>query len=353
MELPPCTSDYLDMTYVIFANHTHREACPNILYVYKGVMKHKPYLLLLLVLSVISTVGARYVWLFASKIVIGYIDSGIKQDNFIKLIVGLSVLAIVFMIMQSLVLYWVDPAAYYVRPMFMLRRNRTFFHLGFEKTESKETMDSRQKSINATSWPQNGVEGLIRKTIVFFSELAICITACIILGKSSPVMILVVLIFGTISYFSIDKTSALEKKYTKDDVVYEKRKEEHFTKTARDFTYGKDIRIFKMENAISDTILQLNAKMHENVCKARNAWIKCDVLVHSLEMIRELVMYIILIYMITNRKCSIAEFTLYIGCVRNFAMSYQTLSMTFAEMRNCSREVNDFRAFEELCKYLR
>ena len=35
MELPPCTSDYLDMTYVIFANHIHREACPNILYVYK------------------------------------------------------------------------------------------------------------------------------------------------------------------------------------------------------------------------------------------------------------------------------------------------------------------------------
>lgn len=40
IELPPCTSDYQDMTYVIFANCTHTEACANILYVYK---KDKTY----------------------------------------------------------------------------------------------------------------------------------------------------------------------------------------------------------------------------------------------------------------------------------------------------------------------
>lgn len=321
----------------------------NVIYVYKGVVEHKPYLLLILFLSIISTVGARYVWLFVSKLVIGYIDTGVEQAGFIRQIALLSVLAIVFLCLQALVLYWVDPAAFYVRPMFMLRRNRSFFHLNFEKTEQQETLDSRQKSINATSWPQNGVEGLIRKTIVFFSELAICIVAMVVLGKSSPIMIAVVVLFGTLSYFMIDKTSALEKKYTKDDVVYEKRKEEHFTKTARDFTYGKDIRLYKMEGIIFDTINSLNLVMHNKVCEARNAWIKCDFLVHFLEMVRELVMYILLIYMIIKGKCSIAEFTLYIGCVRNFALAYQTLATTFAEMRNCSREVNDFREFEALC----
>lgn len=59
----------------------------------------------------------------------------------------------------------------------MLKRNSKYFHLGFERTEQQEVLDSRQKSINATSWPQNGVEGLIRKTIVMTSELATCLFA--------------------------------------------------------------------------------------------------------------------------------------------------------------------------------
>lgn len=36
----------------------------NILYVYRGVVTYKPYLLVLLFVSVISTVGTGFVWLY-------------------------------------------------------------------------------------------------------------------------------------------------------------------------------------------------------------------------------------------------------------------------------------------------
>lgn len=321
----------------------------NILYVYKGVVSNKPYLLLLLIISVISTVGARFVWLYVSKNVIENITIGFNEKDMIIRIGVMTAFAIFFAILQVFVQYWVDPAAYYIRPMFMLKRNYKYFHLGFEKTEHQNVLDSLQKSINATSWPQNGVEGLIRKTIVLASELATCVFAVIVLCKRSPIMIPVVIVLGTISYFIIDKTSEKEKKYTKDDIVFEKRKEEHFKKTARDFTYGKDIRLYKLSDEILNTIFGLNEHMHRQTCKARNAWIRCDFFVFSMDMLRELLTYSFLIYIILAQKCDIAEFALYVGCVRNFAVSYQTLARVFAEMKNCNREVNDFREFEQIC----
>ena len=51
----------------------------NILYVYKGVAKHKPYLLGLLVLSIFCTAGSKFIWLFLGKYIIEYISSGIRS----------------------------------------------------------------------------------------------------------------------------------------------------------------------------------------------------------------------------------------------------------------------------------
>ena len=318
----------------------------NIFYVYKEVIKHKWYLCCILLLSLISTIGTRFIWLYMSKAVIENVANCSVETVFIKQILGITCIAIVFMLLQTVVFYWVDPAAYYIRPMFMLRRNQKFFNIKFGRTELKEVLDSRQKSVNATSWPHNGVEGLIRKTIIITSEIATCIVAMIILGKSSPIMIIIVLFFGTLSYIMINKTSYFEKEYSKDKVVYEKRKEEFFTKTTRDFTYGKDIRIFDVADRLLATIKELNYYLHKKIC---NAWIRCEITTRSFEMMRETIMYILLICLIVNGEYSIADFALYIGCVRNFASSYHIVSKTFAEIKNCSREVDDFRNFEALC----
>lgn len=321
----------------------------NIVYSYKGVAKHKPYLILVLLLSIISTIGTRYIWLFVSKYVVAYINKENVNGNLTATLITLTALALFFSIQFVIVQYWVDPAAYYIRPMFMLRRNNQYFHLAYEKTELQNTLDLKQKSINATSWPQNGIEGLIRKAIVLLSELAVCIVAMIILGLRSPIMIAFVILEGLVSFLIIDRTSKLEKKLTKDDVVYEKRKETYFTKSARDYSSGKDIRIFRTEKTIMDTIAGLNQFMHSKVKEARIAWIKCDSVVLLLEMMRGIIMYVLLLYMIIAKGLSISEFTLYIGCVTNFALSFQALVKTFAEARNCSREVNDFREFESMC----
>lgn len=322
----------------------------NIIYVYKGVAKHKPYLIALVVISTICAAGSKFVWLFLSKYVIEYIQAGMSGKELIQIVCVLTLLGIMFMIGQTVVSYWTDPAAFYVRPMFMLNRNKKYFNMKYEWMEHKEILDALQRSIHATSWPQNGVEGLIRKTINVFADLFTCLIAMSILVQSSPLMILFVLVFGVLSYLSIDKASKMEKRLTKDEVTYQNRKKDYFVKVTRDFAYGKDIRLFRAKDKLLGTIDEMNEEIHGKVSKAREQWMKSGLFVNVLELLRETIMYAYLIYLILSGTLDIAEFILYIGCVRNFATTFQTLVTVYAGMRQCSREVNDFRSFCEFCE---
>ena len=321
----------------------------NIVYVYNGVARHKPYLIVLLALSIICVAGNKFIWLFLSKYVIEYIDQGMQSFELIKMVVTLTIIGMLFIIGQTIVNCWKEPAAYYIRPMFMLERNKKYFLMNYEGLEHKEVLDSLQKSINSTQWPQNGVEGLILNTIIGGNDVITCITAMVILSFSSPIMIAFVLIFGLISYISIDKASKNEKRLTKDEVTYDSRKQTYFLKVCRDFSYGKDIRLFGAKGKLLETQSKLNKTIHSKVCKARNYWIKSGVFVNTLEMLREGIMYVYLVYLILRGELGIAEFTLYIGCVRNFAQTFQNLIKVYSDMRQCSREVNDFRTFDEYC----
>jgi len=179
----------------------------NIVYVYKGVARHKPYLIALLVVSIISTAGNKFVGLFLSKYLIEFICDGMTVENLMKMVLWLSVLSVLFMLGQNAVNFGKEPAAFYVRPMFMLKRNKKHIGMFYENLEYKEIMDVIEKSRKSTTGTETGIEGLIRFTIVIGSDVFTCIVAMVIMCRMSVYMIFVVIVLGTLSYFSIDQAA--------------------------------------------------------------------------------------------------------------------------------------------------
>ena len=68
-----------------------------------------------------------------------------------------------------------------------------------------------------------------------------------------------------------------------------------------------------------------------------------------MELLREGCLYGLLVYLILQNQLGIGDFLLYAGCVRNLAEAFQILMRTFAKLRKCSAEVNDYRAYNEFC----
>ncbi|MBO4863998.1 MAG: ABC transporter ATP-binding protein [Eubacterium sp.] len=332
--------DFIQKKYNLFQN---------IIYVFKGVKEHKPYIIGLLFISMICTVGSRFVWLFLSKYIIEYIIAGMQISELIKTVIILVLIGIVCNIGLNAVNCWLDAGAFYVRPMFMLRRNKKHMNMSYENLEFKEVLDMIQKSRNATSWTEKGVEGIIRFSVRFFSDICTCIFAMIILGVACPVMIIVVLVVGIISFLFTDYAAKKEKYLTSDSVTYENNKNQYFNEITRDFAYGKDIRLYNCQNELVGTQYEMNSLLHNNVCKAKKIWIISDLFNSFFEMLREGVMYLVLIISFLLEKFGMDSFTLYIGCVRNFAQAFQTVLTVYSQLRQCSREVNDYRAFVDFC----
>lgn len=319
----------------------------NIMYVYRGVAKHKPYLIVLLLISIISTAGSKFIWLFLSKYLIEYICDGMTADRLVTLVVLLTAANILCMLGQNAVNFGREPAALYVRPMFMLERNKKHIRLFYENLEYQEILDWIEKSRKATSWTETGIEGVIRFTLVLCSDLFTCIVAVVILCRVSLYMIFVVAGFGLLSYWSIDRAAKREKELTNDSVAPQLRKKQYFNRISRDFSFGKDIRLYHVQPKLMQTQRELEETLHENVCAARNGWLKSGIFTTTLELLREGLMYLGLIVSILKGSLGIGDFTLYVGCVRQFAQTFHNVMSVYARMRQCSREVNDYRTLNE------
>ena len=321
----------------------------NVLYVYRGVAKHKPYLIALLVPAVLCNALSRFIWLFLGKYLVDSIDSGLPVRELIIRILILTGLNIICMIGQNAVAFGKEPTAFYVRPMFMLKRNLKSIGMFYENLEDSEVLDAMEKSRASTRNVDVGIEGIIRYTIDFCSHIFTCVLAAVLLCRISYILAAAVLLCGILEYISVDKASKKEKYLTNDSVTYEKRKLEHFKKCSADFAYGKDIRLFGIAGKLIDTQEKLHEKLNAGERKASGVRIKSGMINHLLELIREGLLYGGLVYLILNGHLGIGDFLLYAGCVHQLAESFMFLMKTLAKMRKCSTEVNDYRSLNEFC----
>ena len=322
----------------------------NIIYVYKGVAKHKPYLIALILLSIICTAGSKYIWLFMSKYIIEYIIMGMHGSELIKTVVVLTIANILCMIGLNAVNFGKDPAAFYVRPMFMLKRNIKHIGMFYENLENSEVLDAVEKSKDSTRNVDVGIEGIIRFTLEFCTCIFTCLVAVIILCKISIFTAFMVLVFGILSYFSINKASQKEKKFTIDDVTYQKRKLEYFKRISNDYSFGKDIRLYQLADKLLKTQDELQQEIHSGVRKARIQWIKSGLFTNLLDLSREALMYGVLVYFILRGNIGIGDFMLYVGCVHNLSETFYNLLKIYAKLKKCSAETNDYRSLNEFCE---
>ncbi len=321
----------------------------NILYVYKGVAKHKPYLIILLILALFCNAASRFIWLFLGKYIVEFIGAGIAAEKLMSMVVFLTLANIICLIGQNTVNFWKDPAAFYVRPMFMLERNKKVISLFYERLEEREVLDAIEKSKASTRNVDVGIEGIIRFTLDLCTHLFTCILAAVILAFLSIPLAVAVLLFGILSYLSVEKASKKEKQLTNDDVLKEKRELEYFKKISSDFSYGKDIRLFQLREKLNATQKELNGVLHEKTRLARKSWLISGMFTNSMDMLREGLLYAALIYLILKGDLGIGDFILYAGCVRQMADALMNLMKISAHLRKCSAETNDYRALNEYC----
>ena len=318
----------------------------NMAYIMGGTFRHQKVLLIALPLKIITSVMATYLPSFALRAVINRITEHAGFRLLVSTALWYTAIRLIAAIIESICnanIWWrlIDS-----RMHFIMMRIRKVLYMDYEYIESSRVMQAQQKAQEATGGNNNGVEGMMHSFQNLMIMLAGSLTATVIICQLSPWMVLLILAYGILYYLNMDNTKRRDK-LTWDQCTPYWRKQWYMQQTMTNFTYGKDIRLFSMKNWLLNKYADLQNTLHGHMRDAKNRWIGCAMFSSILALINQAAIYGYLVYRVIMTGMSIADFSLYLGAVEGFNETLRQVFNTVTDMRQQSRQINDFRTFIE------
>lgn len=126
------------------------------------------------------------------------------------------------------------------------------------------------------------------------------------------------------------------------------RGRDYYKNISKDFSYGKDIRLFNMQKFILNKEKREAKMVHQIMKKSNNRWIKYSTINDCYFLMNEIVMYAWLVYAVLQGQIGIGDFSLYLMTMKTFFESISTFLDSISRIKKDSYEVSDFRRFIEL-----
>lgn len=311
-----------------------------------GTFRYQKVLLLILPLKIITSTVTTYLPSFALRSVINRIT---EHADF-RLLVYTALFYTAVRLISALIENICDANVWWrlinAREHFIMLRIRKVLYMDYEYIESSKVMQAQQKAQRATGGNNNGVEGMMHSFEKLMIMLASSLTAIVIICRLSAWVLLLVLVYGVLYYLNMDNTKRRDK-ITWDECTPYWRKQWYMQNTMTNFTYGKDIRLFSMKKWIMGKYAELQNILHGHMRDAKNRWLGCSMISNTLALLNTAAIYGYLAYRVIMTDVSIADFSLYLGAIEGFNETLRQVFNTVTDMRQQSREVNDFRTFIE------
>lgn len=311
-----------------------------------GYMFHADKALRLLIpLGIIVAPIMNYLWTFMTKFVIDMVMDGQTWKKLLPLILVFTGIQIISTMLNSF--YWNHVWYRYigVRMNLMTRLNHKSMTVDFEHLENPDVMDAFRKAQNSSGGTDTGVEGIMRTGVNCMSGLSTALVGLAIMGTLQPVLIMLLLITATLSFFISDKVNAYTKKNVWDVLSSWWRKNDYMNRISTDFNAAKDIRMFHLSDWLMEKIRELNRFRYNMQKKNELFWYYSGIFDNVMWMLSQTGIYAFIIYNVVAGTVSIGNGTLYIATAGTFYGNVSGILSKLSELRQRSREVNDFRSF--------
>ncbi|HHU56258.1 MAG TPA: ABC transporter ATP-binding protein [Acholeplasmataceae bacterium] len=204
-------------------------------------------------LFILHTIFASIFPVFAiyiPKFVIEIIENPNADLNYLlTIILGFVLLASIFGFLEIYLLSISYTRLMIIRMKLLVEQFTKINRLDYHYTENPKFLDEHEDSFRATSSTDNGFEGLMRRMFLVGAKIVTCIFYIIIIVQLSYVVLVAQLISLLVSIL----ISSAIKKYRynrREKLANASRKIQYYSNTTHDFGYGKDIRLYDMQDTI-------------------------------------------------------------------------------------------------------
>lgn len=218
------------------------------------------------------------------------------------------------------------------------------FHTDFKNMENPDFLDLTERARRATYYGR-GFHGYCMRMKDMTAYLLLTVLAGIPVLMIHPLLALILCVISFIRYYFFNSTMETDKVKFDNAMAGNWRKHIYLAQSTRDFSYAKDIRLFGMEKWIRYLWNDINTVFFAACKKRHNRWTMCEVRMSSMQLIQNVLLYGILIYMVMHQKMNISDFVLYVGLVATFSTATSDLFSSLVWMNMNKLQMDDFRTF--------
>lgn len=321
----------------------------NLKYIIKiGLVKRKAHIIMLTILLALFDV---YISLY-HNIVIKIVFDAFSKDS--KLFVVCAILAGIFavaIICRCLKYYLsskFDISLTEITNLFIENRILKAMTMNYEFMEKQEVLDIMDRAEDATLGGNNAVEVTLSSFANIFTYITIIFTTIFLFMKVGYIIPFTILITSVFHFIIINKIKKMDKRNVWDKMAPINRKQGYLERVSSQFSHGKEIRLFSLENWISTKLGNVHSEIIDKQKQSQKYWLIASVSDLIIIVFQQLAIYAVLISLYSKGKISIGDFAMYIGLSLTIYNSFSGILKSVADIKNSSRLMNDYRRFIEL-----
>lgn len=280
---------------------------------------------------------------YIPKAMIDCIEKGVTTEQLI-LVVALLSLLLTFTI-------WMDPfmkelirgGARIVRMRYAVmafRKNLWADYVNIESLEGRELQKRAEAFYNARF--SSGAD-FIEECNDFLVCIIGVIASAVLIYKINILMILLILL-TCVGEFVILKVLNKKQKAMLDDSAKLSSKLDYFYKLSKSSDASKDIKLYGFQDYFIYTVAKITSDIERIIAKYTNQSAAISGIRAVLNLIRQLIAYVYLIYLVTNGSLTISEFVFYFGIITGFSNWIVNLVFSYSKIE---RSVNDCAVFRK------
>lgn len=226
----------------------------------------------------------------------------------------------------------------------LLKKNLT---MDYCHTEPAKKQTKMQKGMNALNGDSLGVQGLIDNTfgLVCYSVGLLSYGAIIV---TVDIRVLLIMAGMSVTSFFLHRHAVHYSDRTTKDRDHIGRLLWHMTWEARESEYGKDVRMYHIENWFEPLFLHYQKKLLRWYGQTEIRWYFPTLSDTIFAVARDVLMYSILIMNVIQGRMTVAEFTFYVGIVAGFSSWLSTFLFRLSGVMKTNLETKAlYDVFEE------
>ncbi len=302
--------------------------------------------LLFILLDIVLSSISPFIQMFLVKHSINMLTNGEQFSHYLTIVLALLVSMFIVTFLQSLVSTKSGVLGNMIGDKLFRNIFNKTMEIDYEMLLDKDILEKRQLAMQVIEQGRfNNLAGNFKQ---FISNAIVLIGVVYLLSSIEFWILLIVVGIVVMNSFSTSTRKKAERTIYTDSVPVN-HKIEYFWSINSDFSYGKEIRTYDMQDSLNEIHHGLTKTIQNYVEKVFSLQLKGNMIFLITNLCLNSVIYLFLGYKILVKKLiSVGDFSLYLNAITTFNNSVQVMIASYIDISNNGQYLKDYFDFIEL-----